>query len=138
MPSRLAALALIGMALLFASTPEAEACDGYRGCGSWGMNCYTPTDRLLPYFAEHPPVHYSVLIARPYGYSPYAYGPHVRTPERRAPRPLVLMNRHFPSHPPVHSPGKNSGERTADSASPIEPLVLINPFVPQRDTVAQQ
>ncbi len=37
-------------------------------------------DRDIPYFAAHPPVYYSHIVARPYGYSPYAYLPGIVTP----------------------------------------------------------
>jgi hypothetical protein len=38
-------------------------------------------DQHLPYFAAHPPVYYSHIVSRPYGYSPYAYLPGVVTPD---------------------------------------------------------
>ncbi|MFH1918860.1 MAG: hypothetical protein ABIP48_03090 [Planctomycetota bacterium] len=37
-------------------------------------------DRGIPYFAAHPPVYYSHIVPRPYGYSPYAYLPGIVTP----------------------------------------------------------
>ena len=38
-------------------------------------------DRDIPYYAAHPPVYYSHIVARPYGYSPYAYVPGIVTPD---------------------------------------------------------
>ncbi|MBI2825167.1 MAG: hypothetical protein HYX69_10815 [Planctomycetia bacterium] len=35
-----------------------------------------------PYFAMFPPVYYSHITPRPYGYSPFAYPPGIMTPER--------------------------------------------------------
>jgi hypothetical protein len=36
--------------------------------------------RGIPHFAAFPPVYYSHIVPRPYGYSPYAYVPGVVTP----------------------------------------------------------
>jgi len=38
------------------------------------------SDVGLPYFAAHPPVYYSYIVPRPYGYSPHAYVPGIVTP----------------------------------------------------------
>jgi hypothetical protein len=44
-----------------------------------------PTARLdfrnVPYYAVRPPVYYSHIVARPYGYSPYPYYPGIVTPD---------------------------------------------------------
>jgi len=45
----------------------------------------------LPYYAAHPPVYYSHIIPRPYGYCPYAYLPGVVAPDRVA-TPLRITN----------------------------------------------
>lgn len=36
--------------------------------------------RGIPHFAAFPPVYYSHIVPRPYGYSPYAYVPGIVTP----------------------------------------------------------
>lgn len=42
---------------------------------------YSPNaQRGIPHFAAFPPVYYSHVVPRPYGYSPYAYVPGVVTP----------------------------------------------------------
>jgi hypothetical protein len=59
--------------------------------GAQGVSPYSPVyyyypvypqglDRSLPYYAAHPPVYYSHVVARPYGYSPFAYYPGIVTP----------------------------------------------------------
>jgi hypothetical protein len=45
-----------------------------------------------PYFAVHPPVYYSYVVRRPYGYSPFPYSPETLTPERPPLSPVVVHN----------------------------------------------
>lgn len=57
---------------------------GFAGPGWFGyFGSPYSTGRIPtpPYFAIHPPVYYSVPVARTYGYSPYAYPGTVQTPE---------------------------------------------------------
>ena len=76
---------------------DSAVAGGPCGCGYGSRGMYSQ-DRI-PYFAQHPPVYYSYVVPRPYGYSPYAYPGTVMTPER----PAV-----------------------------VKPVMLINPFVPQK------
>ena len=90
----------------------------------------------VPYFALHPPVYYSHVVPRPYGYSPFAYPPSVMTPEVVvAAEPLTIINPHVP-----RAEG-NDDKPQADRATAIktqpEPLVIINPFVGGNRSVAR-
>jgi len=71
-----------------------------------------------PYFALHPPVHYSAAIPRTYGYSPFAYPGTYRTPELAAP-PMEVMNPHVQPNVQV--------EPTNHLAN--APVMVRNPFV---------
>jgi hypothetical protein len=90
----------------------------------------------LPYFALHPPVYYSVPVPRTYGYSPFAYPPDVMTPEIVSEaKPVTIDNPYVPSTKPVAA-GPTS-DQSAATRNHVEPLVIINPFVTQNQTVAQ-
>ena len=83
-----------------ANTAKAAGPCGW-GCGNRGV--YTH-DRI-PYFAQHPPVYYSYVVPRPYGYSPYAYPETVMTPERApAVKPAMLINPFVPQQADVPAP----------------------------------
>ena len=81
---------VLAFGLASATTVKADGPCGYRG-----YSVYTQ-DRI-PYFAQHPPVYYSYVVPRPYGFSPYAYPENVMTPER-APvaKPATLINPFVP------------------------------------------
>jgi len=79
-----------------------------------------------PYFALHPPVHYSDVVPRSYGYSPFAYPGTYVTPEIAA-APAEVVNPYV--EPKVQAESTN--HLTA------VPTVIRNPFVgrAQRDGV---
>ena len=86
--------AAVVLAFVSASASTAKA-GGPCGCG-WGNYSVYVQDRI-PYFAQHPPVYYSYVVPRPYGYSPYAYPETVMTPERPpAAKPATLINPFVP------------------------------------------
>jgi hypothetical protein len=77
---------------------------------------------LPPYFALHPPVHYSLPVPRTYGYSPYAYPGWVPTPEVEVPvQPQEILN------PYVEPQAEPASGQTASRAK-----LIVNPFVEQR------
>ena len=76
-----------------------------------------------PYFALHPPVYYSYVVRRPYGYSPFPYPPEVLTPEQPQPSP-VMRN---PFVVGVAVSADDAGER------PQVPQRMNNPFVIKAD-----
>ncbi len=120
-------LVLLAAAAAFSWTGAAQAQDVnhiyYGFGGAFGVNNYTPTDRQIPYFAEHPPVYYSVPVARTYGYSPYAYLPTVMTPDAPAPEPITIENAYIP-----RSDAPATEDRTTRAPSRPEPLVVLNPY----------
>lgn len=76
---------LVGLGALAFAT-DVSAADGYSYGGiGYPYYCGFPIlrgeDRDIPYYAAHPPVYYSHIVARPYGYSPYPYVPGVVTPD---------------------------------------------------------
>lgn len=92
--------------------------------GGYGMGMGLPysvyVQDQIPYFAAHPPVYYSRPVARTYGYSPFPYPPFVMTP-----RPEVL----FISH--NLADGLPSAMPQEGTKAPVEPLVIVNPYLPQ-------
>jgi len=125
-----ASLTLLAAVIGLSLGDKAMACGGcfgggFNGNGGWGINCFEPIDRQPPYFAVHPPVHYSSAVPRTYGYSPYAYPGIVRTPSRTASRPMTVKNPHFKVR------AKNKVQRKTDKSASVrrvEPLVVQNPF----------
>lgn len=93
---------------------------GYWGSGYCPWSDYYPES--APYFAMHPPVYYSYVVPRPYGYSPFPYPPGVRTPEIAVPKPKVIQNRFVPR--PANLP-------EAQNRVTQQPLRIRNPFVAQ-------
>lgn len=88
---------------------------GFGGCGYGVGNIPTP-----PYFALHPPVYYSDIVARPYGLSPYAYPGWVGAPGAAfvAPvRPLLVANPYMAGAKAV----------VAAPANEVAPQLVINP-----------
>lgn len=109
---------------------------GYNDCDL--AELYRELYNNLPYFALHPPVCYSEPVPRTYGYSPFAYPPGVMTPEIAcAPQPVTINNPYVPSATPAASPTSANSDRSAATTSPVEPLVVINPYVTQSGSVAQ-
>jgi hypothetical protein len=97
---------------------------------------YRELDDNLPYFALHPPVYYSHVVPRPYGYSPFAYLPNVLTPEV-VPHiePVTIMNPYVPRAKETKLEPQD--DRAAAIKSQPEPLVIINPFVGPNRSVAR-
>ena len=107
---------------------------GFGGFGSPYAMGRIPTP---PYFALHPPVYYSVPVARTYGYSPFAYPGTVPTPEVEVePTPQVIVNPFVT--PTAGEPGTIESSQpnpntSADVRDPQQvasaPLLIINPYV---------
>jgi hypothetical protein len=123
MNTRLATAIVLGIAItIVPSFVGAQSIVGYPGY--WG--CYGPwstyASESVPYFALHPPVYYSVPVARTYGYSPFPYPPGVLTPGSAVPQPIVIRNQYI------------EGAYQADTGRrQTQPLRIENPFIPQRD-----
>ncbi len=107
-------------------------------------------DKSIPYYAVHPPVYYSHIVPRPYGYSPYAYVPGYVSPQfelrgarhsyglgpaaGQGDRPRWLQT------PPKG--GKQGTEKPAPQAASASraprALVVRNPYVSQeKDTAGE-
>lgn len=76
-----------------------------------------------PYFAIHPPVYYSHVVPRTYGYSPFAYPGTFRTPEATETKPVEIINPHVPEESTRVEPGDDQ------TAVVRAPLRIQNPFV---------
>ena len=84
----------------------------------------------VPYYALHPPVYYSYPVPRTYGYSPFAYLPTTMTPDVIMDcQPVTIMNPHVESNK-MTAPATPT-DRSAATKAPIEPLVILNPYVNQ-------
>lgn len=84
---------------------------------------------IPPYFALHPPVYYSMPVARTYGHSPYAYPGFYRTPEVEVAVavPATITNPHVtPSAIELDEASELEGQQD-DYA--VKPLVIDNPYV---------
>lgn len=111
---------------------------GGGGCGWDIAELYRELYNNLPYFALHPPVYYSEVVPRTYGYSPFAYPPGVMTPDLACVvQPVTINNPHVPSTAPAAPAVTGSPDRAAEVPRAIEPLVVINPYVQQRGPIAQ-
>ena len=126
-------LFVIAIVLGVGSLYKAQAGGGGHGWYGYGYpyyaNLYYPTERRVPYFAEHPPVYYSYPVPRTYGQSPFAYPP---THEASKAEPVTIYNPYVPS-----TPAKLETEDRATSVKRApEPLVVINPFVKAEGSVA--
>ena len=129
------------VALLFAAAPavQAQGCDGCNGGGwGWGYDMgalYNSLDYNVPYFAAHPPVYYSYPVPRTYGYSPFAYPPYVMTPEvaMDAAQPVEIVNPYVPQN----DSQPQADQSAATQRNQPEPLVIINPFVAAKGSIAQ-
>jgi hypothetical protein len=138
MKTQLFASVLFVLALVLMSVSQARACDGY---GGYGYGCglgwlYNSLDYRVPYFAAHPPVYYSYPVPRTYGYSPFAYPPGVMTPDVEMDTvPLEIINPYVPSS--QQTAPEPDTDRTVQSKSTAQPLVIVNPFVAQGEKIAQ-
>jgi len=138
MRRNLGLILLAGALLTILGTEPARAGNGY-GDGGYGfpglynyyVNPYYPSDRRMPYFAEHPPVYYSFPVARPYGLSPYAYPPTYEPPV--VVEPLVVPNPHVKAKPSA----AEIEDRRAERRRAPEPVVVWNPYVVDRASVAR-
>ena len=136
MSKRQTAYTLVLIAILGCGVGDIASAHGgiYGGYNGFGYDGYITTDRQIPYFAQHPPVYYSYVVPRTYGYSPYAYRAYVRTPSPRRSRPLVLRNYHVKKNSKAAANDKT--DKTASNTRPIEPLVIENPYVAAAESIA--
>lgn len=81
-----------------------------------------------PYFSLHPPVYYSLPVARTFGYSPFAYPPGIITPDASLRCPKVIVNKFVPQKAAAVS----SREKVAAT-----PLRIRNPYVADWDDPSQ-
>lgn len=133
---------VVGLSL--ATSASGQTAWGYGG-GFYPYSCYPclppiplRADQSIPYHAVHPPVYYSHIVPRPYGYSPYAYVPGVVTPEfvlwgprgQLGPAPGQDFERR--SLVPAPEPGREEANRpnrqAASDAPPPAPVVIHNQY----------
>lgn len=126
MKAILASVVLAGAAV-FCVPSGVAAWDGpgwapWAGAGWWWATPSLYATESIPYFAEHPPVYYSHVVPRAYGFSPYAYPPGVLTPEVRHIEPVVVCNQYAPAAADQLAAGERATRR---------PLRIANPFASQ-------
>ncbi len=123
------ALVIVGLA-----ANSAHAQFGFGGGGGYGLGFYNYNGGYginspqIPYYALYPPVYYSYVVPRPYGFSPFAYPPGTPTPNV-GPQPSAAT---------YHNPFVPQTPRTKETvdqvtAAPISsgPRTYYNPFVKQ-------
>lgn len=128
-----------GLSTAYSTDASAAGIWPYGGL-SWYRYWIQPpilADRPIPYYAVHPPVYYSRITPRPYGFSPYAYIPALVNPtlesagqcaEQRQPvQPLTVWNEHVEKPGPAPEAAAKSGPR---------PLMIVNPFVESGPSLA--
>jgi len=132
------AFAIGALSFATANTASAQYCGGGWGGGGWGQGyLYGILRYEVPHFAAFPPVYYSEPVPRTYGYSPFAYPPGVMTPEIVGEvEPLELINPHVDSTE-AKPTNAEKHDRAAATARPVEPLVVVNPFVTPDEAVAR-
>lgn len=109
------------------AAPAAQADHGCC-CSMFGSMYGAPfgsyTSERIPYFAMHPPVYYSHVVPRPYGYAPWAYPPGTMEPALTpAPQPQTYINPYVPQDQPAE---KKADEKTARVSRAKR---VLNPFV---------
>jgi len=127
MNAKPAILVLLGILVVSQIPAPAAAAGGpyYLGYGYapwdyyWRHN-YVSMRNSMPYFALHPPVHYSYAVSRTYGLSPFAAFPGVAYEGIQPSPPLVVQNPYV--------------LQTAAALPPLcgndsRPLRIVNPYV---------
>ncbi len=117
-------LQVFGAAVVIAGCSSlAQAQYGWGGgCGfGFGMPYNVYSMNAPPYFAMFPPVYYSHVVPRPYGYSPFAYPPGFTTPER------VAVPFQGPQRYARRSSAQPSPSDTVRTAA--RPVIIKNPYV---------
>lgn len=104
---------------------RAMGCDG--GYGYWGYDSYGwgtgyYSQDTVPYYVMHPPVYYSYVVPRPYGYSPFPYPIGSPTPEVAVAEPKIIRNPYVPAP---------AGGGTKSARMTPQPLRIRNPYVAQ-------
>jgi hypothetical protein len=113
---------VISLAAFSSGSAQAQVWNGYSGGWYGGLPYSVYSMDAVPYYALHPPVYYSHIVPRPYGYSPYAYPPYVMTPESTPNTgPQVMINPH------VTTPAKS--EKNDNRVAQTEPKTILNPYV---------
>jgi hypothetical protein len=107
----------------------------FGGFGFWGCNLFG-NDERIPFYAIFPPVYYSRIVARPYGWTPFAYSPDaiIMPVEESGSKEIInpyVPRGTTPTPEVVPTPGtkaKPSADHTADETeSGIH--VVLNPYV---------
>ena len=112
---------------------------GFGGCGGCGCGygafygCdLDSNENHIPFFALHPPVYYSQIIPRAYGWSPFAYSGDAMILPLEDGGPKEIINPYVPpSNTPDAKPStkaKPTGEQTADDST-ATPHLIVNPYV---------
>lgn len=134
----LATAAFAALLIAQAGTAQAQYLGGNNNCcgglsyGILGSPYALSRVPEPPYFALHPPVYYSQMVPRTYGYSPFAYPGSVRTPEVQVEMPAaqVLKNPHVtPTQSPAPKKPTIDLKKITKTVQPMEPLEIVNPFV---------
>jgi hypothetical protein len=137
MKTQLLALIALVAVLSMSASAHAQICGGGYGCGYGDGYLYSSLDYNVPYYAAHPPVYYSYPVPRTYGYSPFAYPPYVMTPDVEGESvPLEITNPYVPSTKQDKST-QPADSTAALSSDHVEPLVIINPYVSTKDSIAR-
>lgn len=115
--------AVVVAASVITSSAQAQYDGGCGWGGGWPYNfqsgIYGRTNAyVLPYFTLHPPVYYSYVVPRPYGFSPFAAPPGMVPAEMQVlPTAEVIENPHF--QPGDEKPDEEkAGEEKPDEKKP--------------------
>ncbi len=96
---------------------------GFYGCDIGG------NDERIPFYALHPPVYYSHIVARSYGWTPFAYTPDAIILPLEDGGSKEIINPFVPPSNPTPTPpkAKPTSEQTADAADATI-HVVVNPY----------
>jgi hypothetical protein len=107
---------------------------GFGNFGFWGCDI-GGNDERIPFYAIFPPVYYSRIIARPYGWTPFAYSPDAIIMPLEEGGSKEIINPYIPRGskptpevvPTPSTKAKPSADHTADdSESGIH--IVVNPY----------
>lgn len=90
---------------------------------------------ILPFYALYPPVYYSYIVPRPYGFSPFAL------PPGKAPAEALVQGSAAPAEiiNPYYRPNDDAAEEVPEKPAGMKSAsVMINRHVPQTDSPKQQ
>jgi len=140
-------LLAVAIGLVLPADANAQIASPYGSAYYYYPGYLHSPDRGLPYFAAPPPVYYSHVVPRPYGYSPYAYLPGIVTPgfelgggrcwaSVRGPRAYGPQEERAQEE--AVNPASRPDRQAGSTPSSPRPAVLVNEYVVDREVAGPE